>query len=79
MTITALVGAGAGVTLVPALSLGGSWMTDSGVIIRREKSRKACRSVRLVFRSTFPRRELIEKLADIVCAIAPDTVSPAPR
>lgn len=79
MTITALVGAGVGVTLVPALSLGGSWVTDSGVIIRREKSKKACRSVRLVFRSSLPRRELVEKLADIVCAIAPDTVSPARR
>lgn len=79
MTIIALVGAGTGVTLVPALSLAGSWVTDSGVIIRREKSGKACRSVRLIFRPSFPRRELIEKLADVICAIAPDTVSPERR
>ena len=79
MTITALVGAGVGVTLVPALSLGGSWVTDSGVILRKEKSRKANRAVRLVYRASFPRRQLMEKLADILCAIVPDTVSPTRR
>lgn len=79
MTVTALVGAGVGVTLVPALSLGGSWVTDSGVILRKEKSRQALRSVRLVFRASFPRRQVIDKLADILCAIVPDTVSPARR
>jgi len=79
MTIVALVGAGVGVTLVPALSLGGSWVTDSGVILRKETSRTASRAVRLVFRASFPRRQLIDKLADILCAIVPDTVSPARR
>lgn len=79
MTITALVGAGPGVTLVPAMSLAGSWVTDSGVILRKEKSRRARRAVRLVFRAAFPRRQLTEKLADILCAIVPDTVSPARR
>lgn len=79
MTITALVGAGVGVTLVPALSLAGSWVTDSGIILRKEKSRTASRAVRLVFRSSFPRRQLIDKLADIICAMVPDTVSPARR
>ena len=79
MTVTALVGAGIGVTLVPALSLAGSWVTDSGVVLRKESSRRARRSVRLVFRTAFPRRQLIDKLADILCAIVPDTVTPARR
>ena len=79
MTILALVGAGAGVTLVPALSLRGSWVTDSGIAVRKEKSRKAHRAVRVAFRTSFPRRPLLEKLADIVCASVPDTVSPARR
>jgi LysR family hydrogen peroxide-inducible transcriptional activator len=79
MTITALVGAGVGVTLVPALSLAGSWVTDSGVLLRKEKSRAASRAVRLVFRASFPRRQLIDKLADILCAMVPDTVAPARR
>ena len=40
-TILALVGAGAGVTLVPAISLSGSWVTDSGIALRREKTGSA--------------------------------------
>lgn len=79
MTITALVGAGVGVTLVPALSLAGSWVTDSGVLLRKEASRTASRTVCLVFRASFPRRQLIDKLADVLCAIVPDTVSPTRR
>jgi len=78
-TILALVGAGAGVTLVPATALGGSWTTDSGISIRREGSGKAARAVRLIYRATFPRRVLIEKLADIIGAVVPDTVSPVRR
>lgn len=79
MTILALVGAGVGVTLVPALSLRGSWVTDSGIVMRKEKSRKALRTVRIAFRTTFPRKPLLEKLADIVGASVPDTVSPVRR
>ena len=78
-TILALVGAGAGVTLVPATSLSGGWVTDSGIALRREKSRTALRSVRLAFRRSFPRRSVLERLADIVCAALPDTVDPVRR
>jgi LysR family hydrogen peroxide-inducible transcriptional activator len=78
-TILALVGAGVGVTLMPALGLMGSWITDSGVVIRREKSGTAGRMVRLAFRGSYPRRAVIDKLADIVGAILPDTVMPEKR
>ncbi|MDP6707261.1 MAG: LysR substrate-binding domain-containing protein [Alphaproteobacteria bacterium] len=78
-TILALVGAGVGATLVPATNLGGSWVTDSGIALRREKSRRASRAVRLIFRASYPGRVLLERMADIVCAIVPDTVSPARR
>lgn len=78
-TILALVGAGAGVTLVPAMSLAGSWVTDSGIALRKEASGDAARRVRLVFRKTFPRAGLLTKLADIICAIVPDTVVPERR
>lgn len=78
-TILALVGAGAGVTLVPAMSLWGSWVTDSGIVTRKIKSRGAYRTVRLVFRASFPRRPVLEKLADVICAILPDTVMPERR
>ncbi|MDD9902383.1 MAG: LysR substrate-binding domain-containing protein [Rhodospirillaceae bacterium] len=79
MTILALVGAGLGVTLVPALSLSGSWVTDSGIALRREHAGKAFRTVRVAFRTSFPRRPLLEKFADIVAASLPDTVSPVLR
>jgi LysR family hydrogen peroxide-inducible transcriptional activator len=75
-TILALVAVGAGSTLVPAMTLDGSKMTESGIALRREKSGSARRSVRLVFRRSFPRRQLVEKLADIIGAILPDTVEP---
>jgi len=78
-TILALVGAGAGVTMVPAMSLRGSWVTDSGIVTRKIKSSAAYRSVRLAFRASFPRRPALEKLADIICAILPDTVTPERR
>jgi LysR family hydrogen peroxide-inducible transcriptional activator len=78
-TILALVGAGAGVTLVPAMSLQGSWVTDAGIAVRREKTGQACRSVCLTYRKSYPRHQMLEKLADIVGAIVPDTVTPVRR
>ncbi len=79
VTVLALVGAGEGVTLVPAMSISGPWVTDAGIALRREKSAEAGRSVRLVYRKSFPRCAVLEKLADIICAIVPDTVRPERR
>lgn len=73
-TILSLVGSGAGVTLVPAMSLSGSWLTDSGITVRRERSGTVGRTVRLVYRTEYPRMALVEKLADIIAGIVPDTV-----
>ncbi len=78
-TVLALVGAGAGVTLVPAMSLRGPWVTDSGIAVRKEMSGRAARKVRLLFRKSYPKRAALEKLADIICAILPDTVFPERR
>lgn len=78
-TVLALVGAGAGITLVPAMSLRGPWVTDSGIAVRKEASGRAARKVRLLFRKSYPRRAALEKLADIICAILPDTVIPERR
>lgn len=78
-TLFALVAAGDGVTFAPALSLRSGWMTDQGLITRRETSGEAMRSVQMVFRESFPRRALLERIADIVCALVPDTVKPARR
>lgn len=78
-TILSLVGSGAGVTLVPAMSLAGSWVTDSGIALRREATGSAVRSVSLVYRRTYPRHQLLNRFADIICAGLPDTVEPARR
>ncbi len=78
-TILALVGAGQGITLVPAMSISGPWVTDAGIALRRAASENASRSVRLVYRKSFPRLAVVERLADTICAILPDTVVPERR
>ena len=78
-TILSLVGAGEGVTLVPAMSLSDAWMTDAGITVRRERSGTVGRTVRLTHRSGYPRMALVEKLADLIAAIVPNTVTPARR
>jgi hypothetical protein len=61
------------------MSLQSAWLTDAGIAVRREKTGKASRSVVLAYRKSFPRHQILEKLADIVCAILPDTVMPERR
>ena len=78
-TVLALVGAGAGVTLVLAMSQSGSWITDASIALRCEETGTAKRSVILAFRKSYPRRLLVEKLADTVCVVVPDTVYPMRR
>jgi LysR family hydrogen peroxide-inducible transcriptional activator len=78
-TILALVGAGEGVTLVPAMSLASGWVTDAGIAVRREQSGTAGRTVRLTHRKGYPRMALTEKLADLIAASLPNTVHPARR
>ncbi len=78
-TILSLVGSGLGITLVPATSLFGSWVTDGGISVRRERSGTAGRTVRLTYRKGYHRMALVEKLADIVAGIVPDTVRPTRR
>ena len=78
-TILSLVGSGVGITLVPAMSLSDAWVTDAGISVRREHSGTAGRTVRLTYRKGYPRMALVEKLADIVAGIVPNTVHPARR
>ncbi len=73
-TLLQLVSAGYGSTLVPALTMQGSWMTGSGIIARKLDLNDAYRTVRLVFRRTFPRKQAIEVLADTIRKHLPNTV-----
>lgn len=78
-TILALVGAGQGITLVPAMSLSGGWMTDGGISVRREASGTAGRTVRVTSRKSYHRPALVERISDIIAGIVPDTVRPVRR
>jgi LysR family hydrogen peroxide-inducible transcriptional activator len=73
-TLLQLVSAGFGCTLVPALAVRGSWMTDSGIIARQLDLPDAQRRVSLVFRRSFPRRAALETLAEIALSQLPNTV-----
>jgi LysR family hydrogen peroxide-inducible transcriptional activator len=73
-TLLQLVSAGYGSTLVPALAMQGSWMTGSGIIARKLDISDAYRTVRLVFRKTFPRKQAIEVLAGMIRKHLPNTV-----
>ena len=78
-TILSLVGSGMGVTLVPAMSLSGSWMTDGGIVVRPEQSGTAGRMVRLVHRKGYHRMTLVDRIANLIAASVPNTVSPVRR
>ena len=49
-------------------------MTGSGIIARKLEMSDAYRTVRLVFRKTFPRKQAIEVLAETIRQHLPNTV-----
>jgi LysR family hydrogen peroxide-inducible transcriptional activator len=73
-TLIQLVGAGFGVTLVPALAMRGSWTTGSGVVAQPLAISDASRRVSLVFRHSFPRRAAMQAFAEIILDNLPNTV-----
>ena len=75
-TLLQLVGAGFGSTLVPALAMRGSWTTDSGVIARKLEFKGAQRRVSLVYRKSYPRKQALQALANIILKSLPNTVLP---
>ena len=73
-TLLQLVSAGFGCTLVPALAIRGSWMTDTGIVARRLELPDAFRRISLVFRRSFPRVQALEAFAGILLDHLPNTV-----
>jgi hypothetical protein len=61
------------------MSLSGGWVTDAGISIRRTQAGTAGRTIRLTYRNGYPQVALVEKLADIIAGIVPDTVKPVRR
>ncbi len=76
-TLLQLVGAGFGSTLVPALAIGGSWSTGSGIVTRKLDLPDAYRRISLVFRHSFPRKEALKAFAGVILANLPNTVTPS--
>jgi LysR family hydrogen peroxide-inducible transcriptional activator len=73
-TLIQLVGAGYGITLVPALAMRGSWTAGSGVVAQPLAIADASRRVSLVFRRSFPRRAALQAFAGVVLDNLPNTV-----
>lgn len=74
-TLLQLVGAGFGTTLVPALAMGGSWTTGTGVVAHELKLRNASRRVSLVYRKSFPRQQALQVLIKVILQQLPNTVN----
>jgi LysR family hydrogen peroxide-inducible transcriptional activator len=75
-TLIQLVGAGFGITLVPALAMRGYWTSGSGVVAQPLAIAGASRRISLVFRHSFPRQAALQALADIITNHLPNTVQP---
>ena len=71
-TLLALVAAGDGVTLVPALARPKDGMVHSTIVMRHEASGTAGRIIRLVYRASFPGSELLNRLAAIIRHSVPE-------
>jgi len=75
-TLIQLVAAGFGITLVPALAMGGSWTSGSGVVAQPlSKIARASRTVSLVYRRSFPRQAALEALETTILDNLPNTVT----
>jgi len=73
-TLLALVAIGDGVTLVPALTKPINNRGPGTIVTRREASDTAGRIVRLVYRASFPRSTLVNRLAAIIRTNVPETM-----
>jgi len=75
-TLLQMVDAGFGCTLLPALALKSASARVGGIIARPLKLPDTYRRVSLVYRRTFPRRQVLEAFAEVVLKHLPDTVYP---
>jgi LysR family hydrogen peroxide-inducible transcriptional activator len=78
-TLLHLVGAGFGITLVPALAMHIPWMVEAGMVARLLLIPEALRTVRLVHRFAFPRSRALAALAQVILDELPSTVRPLRR
>jgi len=77
-TLLQLVGAGVGCTLIPALALRGSWISDSGVMVQPLDMPDAYRQISMVWRRSYPREAALQALAEVILARLPNTATAQP-
>jgi len=75
-TLLQLVAAGFGSTLLPALALKTISARDRGIKARQLQLSDTFRRISLVYRRTFPRRQVLEAFAEVVLKNLPDSVHP---
>jgi len=73
-TLIQLVGAGYGITLVPALALRGSTKLAAGVDTQPLSSTNASRRVVLVYRRSYHRKLALQAFADVIFENLPNSV-----
>ncbi len=65
-TIVGLVAAGAGITFLPSSALHEDGTSRSGISMRKASNKAAQRRVRLIFRETYPKRQLLNEVAAVI-------------
>jgi len=73
-TLLQLVAVGYGTTLIPALSLTGSWISGRGVVTRELNLPNTWREVSLLYRPGFPRNSALMALQQVIKTSLPNTV-----
>jgi len=75
-TLLQMVAAGFGSTLLPALALKTASTRDSDLVARQLQLSDTFRRISLVYRRTFPRRQVLEAFAGVILENLPDNVYP---
>jgi LysR family hydrogen peroxide-inducible transcriptional activator len=73
-TLLQMVAVGFGSTLIPALALKTTAARDRGLVMRELQLPDTYRRIALVYRRTFPRRQVLEAFAGVVLDNLPDSV-----
>ena len=71
-TIIGLVAAGAGITLLPSLAVSQGGGVRSKLVVRPIDNKDASRAVRLIFRESYPKKQLLEVVAQVIKDSVPD-------
>lgn len=65
-TIVGLVAAGAGITFLPSSALNDDGSSRRGISMRKATNKAAERRVRLIYRETYPKRQLLDEVATVI-------------